>query len=321
MALTAPRTVAGQVAEHLKAEILAGERAPGSRLPQVEIARALGVSPNDPRLRANLSIGQEPLSLPGDERAFAGEIKAWKPTVVLIDNLTRVMVGDQNAIKDAKRFSDPWCKLGSDAGAAVGFLHHTSKVGAIRPDQRNTGDPFELIRGSGDLVASARHLVLMRPLESPDDDKLADVRMRGNLDLTREDFVFGFRRERLMERWSARLDFRGDGETIRDDLADKRREKAAARKAARSGGGAADAGNSADERVYATIVRLCSEGARDLSTKEQVTSLSGVRKAEVRPALDRLMHAQRIRADVVRRFEGSGMRSRTVFVPTNEGAS
>src|SRR4051794_10099231 len=44
VALSAPRTVAGQVAEHIKAEILAGERAPGSRLPQVEIARALGVS-------------------------------------------------------------------------------------------------------------------------------------------------------------------------------------------------------------------------------------------------------------------------------------
>src|SRR4051794_30816506 len=44
VALTAPRTVAGQVAEHLKAEILAGTRAPGTRLPQVEIAKALGVS-------------------------------------------------------------------------------------------------------------------------------------------------------------------------------------------------------------------------------------------------------------------------------------
>src|SRR3954447_20061265 len=44
VALTAPRTVAGQVAEHLKAEILAGERAAGTRLPQVEIARRLGVS-------------------------------------------------------------------------------------------------------------------------------------------------------------------------------------------------------------------------------------------------------------------------------------
>ncbi|MDA0170554.1 GntR family transcriptional regulator [Solirubrobacter taibaiensis] len=44
MALTAPRTVAGQVAEHLKADILAGRRAPGDKLRQVEIARALGVS-------------------------------------------------------------------------------------------------------------------------------------------------------------------------------------------------------------------------------------------------------------------------------------
>lgn len=44
MTLTAPRTVAGQVAEYLKAEILAGRRAPGEKLRQVEIARALGVS-------------------------------------------------------------------------------------------------------------------------------------------------------------------------------------------------------------------------------------------------------------------------------------
>jgi DNA-binding GntR family transcriptional regulator len=44
VALTAPRTVAGHVAEQLKAQILAGERAPGEKLRQVEIARALGVS-------------------------------------------------------------------------------------------------------------------------------------------------------------------------------------------------------------------------------------------------------------------------------------
>jgi DNA-binding GntR family transcriptional regulator len=44
MSLTAPRTIAGQVAEQLKAEILAGEREAGSRLRQVEIAQRLGVS-------------------------------------------------------------------------------------------------------------------------------------------------------------------------------------------------------------------------------------------------------------------------------------
>lgn len=42
--ITGPRTVAGLVAESLRAEIVAGKRVPGSRLPQVEIARRLGVS-------------------------------------------------------------------------------------------------------------------------------------------------------------------------------------------------------------------------------------------------------------------------------------
>lgn len=44
MTVTAPRTVAGHVAERLRAEIVAGEREPGSKLRQVEIARRYGVS-------------------------------------------------------------------------------------------------------------------------------------------------------------------------------------------------------------------------------------------------------------------------------------
>jgi DNA-binding GntR family transcriptional regulator len=44
MTLTAPRTIAGQVAERLKAEILAGERPAGTKLRQVEIAQNYGVS-------------------------------------------------------------------------------------------------------------------------------------------------------------------------------------------------------------------------------------------------------------------------------------
>jgi DNA-binding GntR family transcriptional regulator len=42
--ITTPRTIAGLVAERLRAEIVAGERSPGSRLRQVEIARRFGVS-------------------------------------------------------------------------------------------------------------------------------------------------------------------------------------------------------------------------------------------------------------------------------------
>jgi DNA-binding GntR family transcriptional regulator len=44
MTLAAPPTVALQVAERLRAEIVAGERPAGSRLRQVEIARRYGVS-------------------------------------------------------------------------------------------------------------------------------------------------------------------------------------------------------------------------------------------------------------------------------------
>jgi len=292
-----------------------------------ELARARGVTPNDPRLRANLRISREPLSLPGDERALAAELKAWKPDVVLTDNLTRVMVGDQNAIKDAKRFCDVWSKLCTDVGAAFTFLHHTSKVGPIKPEQRGQGDPFELVRGSGDFVGTARHIVLMRPLESPDAMKISDVRMRGNLDLRREDFVLGFDRAAQNlpagPKWVASLGFRGELEAVQDEIAAKKREKQAARKAGRGANSTlgADGANTADERIYAAIVRLCATGARELCTYEQITQSCGVRKAEVRPALDRLVHAGRVRAEVVKRNEGGGVRKRTVFVPTNESSS
>src|ERR1700755_1265283 len=44
MTVASPRTIAGQVAARLRAEIVAGERAPGSKLRQVEIAKRYGVS-------------------------------------------------------------------------------------------------------------------------------------------------------------------------------------------------------------------------------------------------------------------------------------
>ncbi len=286
-----------------------------------ELTRRKGLTPNDATLRAHLSVGREPLSLPGDERAFAAELKAWKPDLVLIDNLTRVMAGDQNAIKDAKRFGDMWCKLCSDVGAAVVFLHHTNKIGPVALGNRSEGDPFELIRGSGDLVASARHLVLMRPLESPDAAKLSDVRMRGNLDLRREDLVLEFDRAQVADRWQARLSHRGEGEAVRDELAARRREKQADRKAGRVSTRDGEGANSVEERVYAKLVALVAGGARDLCTLEQLRNSCGVRQQEVRPALDRLIHAGRVRADAIKRFEGASWRTRAIFVPAEGGGS
>jgi hypothetical protein len=285
-----------------------------------ELSRRHGLNPNDKTLQAHLSVSREPLALPGDERALAAELKRWKPQLVLIDNLTRVMAGDQNAIKDAKKFSDLWCRLCTDVGAAIVFLHHTNKVGPIRPDQRNVGDPFELIRGSGDLVASARHLVLMRPLESPDDDKLADVRMRGNLDLVREDFVFSFARQREKERWVARLGFRGDGEVVRDEIEDRRKAKAAERKAAKVVERGMGAANTTEERLYAKIAEMDAGGARDLCTLEYLKQSCGIRRQEVPLVLDRLLFLKRIRTEAVKRFEGTSWRSRAIFVPVKAWA-
>jgi hypothetical protein len=283
-----------------------------------QLARAQGISPNDPALRAHLSVSREPLSLPGDERAFAAELKAWQPDLVQIDNLTRVMVGDQNAIKDAKRFSDVWCKLCSDVGAAVQFLHHTSKVGPVRLAQRNEGDPFELVRGSSDLVASARHIVLTRPIDGElgDGAKLSDVRMRGNLDVGRDDFVMGFVREQRGDRWVAALSDRGAGEVVHDELAAKRREKASASKAERRGTGE----SGVDERVFRAIVSMNAEGARELCTIAQLQERAGVAAKSVGPAIERLAHANRVRGVEVVRKENGRRQRRTIWEPIAPGS-
>jgi DNA-binding GntR family transcriptional regulator len=105
VALTAPRTVAGQVAEHLKAEILAGTRAPGSRLPQVEIAKALGVS-TTPVREALAALQREGLVRLHPQRGAV----VFLPSV---DDLQehyeiRAALEALAAAKTAERFQDAW---------------------------------------------------------------------------------------------------------------------------------------------------------------------------------------------------------------------
>jgi hypothetical protein len=161
----------------------------------------------------------------------------------------------------------------------------------------------------------------MRPLESPDAAKLSDVRMRGNLDLRREDFVLGFERTQIVNRWTAKLSHRGETEAVHDEIAAKRREKQAERKATRGANRDGDSANSVDERIYAKLIELHGAGAGDLCTLEQLKTSCNVRRQEVRPALDRLIHAGRVRADSVRRHEGGSWRTRAIFVPIQGGGS
>lgn len=206
-----------------------------------ELARGHGIRPNeDPMLAAHLSITRAPLRLPdrNDAREFAAELKRWRPDLVLIDNLTRVMVGDQNAIKDVAAFTKVWGQLCTHVGAAIVFLHHTGKAGPVVPG-RDSRDPFELVRGSGDLVAAARNVIVMRPMR-PDDDAgradgplMAELRIRGNLDLRREALVVGFERSQGADgRWTTRLRDMGDATAVRAEIATKRKEAGAAKRKA-----------------------------------------------------------------------------------------
>jgi hypothetical protein len=171
-----------------------------------ELARGRGWNPND--LKETLVVAQdEPLSLPGDEKRFALELKAWGAEVVIVDNLTRAMIGDPNSTKDAKRFSQIWMQVGTYVGASVGFLHHTAKPPQDGKDQRA---PHDRMRGSGDFRAMARHALVSEPL-SVKGQKLSVVSGSGNLDLRRELFVLGFERTQRMDgRWEAVCVDKGD---------------------------------------------------------------------------------------------------------------
>ena len=105
MTLTAPRTIAGQVAERLKAEILAGERPAGTKLRQVEIARSYGVS-TTPVREALATLQREGLVRTHPQRGAV----VFLPTV---DDLRhhyeiRAALEALAAAKAAERFEAAW---------------------------------------------------------------------------------------------------------------------------------------------------------------------------------------------------------------------
>lgn len=194
-----------------------------------ELTRPRGITPHHAAIVENLRISRESLRLPDarDQRRFVDEIKAFGADFVLIDNLTRVMVGDANSTRDAAAFTQAWTLVGDETGASVGFLHHTRKP---MGDQKAI-DPFETLRGSGDFGATARNVIITTPLRS-ETEKLSEVRMRGNLDLRREGFTLAFERVRLLDRWHARLVDRGEIDQVREEVKGAAKEAKEARKKA-----------------------------------------------------------------------------------------
>lgn len=193
-----------------------------------ELARGYGLSLADPLLAAHLSISRETLRLPGDERALLAELRRWRPALVIADCLTRVMAGDQNAIRDVAPFTTLWQRMCSDSGASITFLHHTGKS-----DETRRRDPFESIRGSGDLYGATRNAIVSTPIGTGD-NPVSEIRMRGNLSLARPRFALGFERASDADgRWSARMIDRGDPDLLRasETAAGRDRRESESRKA------------------------------------------------------------------------------------------
>lgn len=185
-----------------------------------QVLRGLGLQPNDPRIRENMRISYTRLRLPTDCEEFADELSEdWKPDVVMIDSLSRVMVGSQNNIADTTPFTSAWDTIGVASGAAIGFLHHTNKgwEGAI--------PSLEDVRGSGDLVAFPRHVVMMKPSGEQNE---AIVAMVGNLEVTREPFLLRFIKAPGADgRICVQHEDRGDFERARKRAESKERKAAA----------------------------------------------------------------------------------------------
>jgi hypothetical protein len=203
-----------------------------------ELCRARNITPHHQLLQKFLKISRAPLQLPDakEMRRLITELKQTRPALVVIDNLTRVLVGDPNSTRDAAAFARAWTTICDEAGTSVMFLHHTRKAGS--GDQKDV-DPFETLRGSSDFGACARNIIVTSPIRT-ETELLAEVRMRGNLDLRRSGFVMGFERTQLLDRWRAKLSDRGEIDSVKQDvraqqrdLKDKKKREAAVAETAR----------------------------------------------------------------------------------------
>jgi DNA-binding GntR family transcriptional regulator len=107
MTLAAPPTVALQVAERLRAEIVAGERPAGSRLRQVEIARRYGVS-TTPVREALAALQREGLVRLHPQRGavvFVPDVDDLREHYEI-----RAALEALAAAKAAERFEPPWAE-------------------------------------------------------------------------------------------------------------------------------------------------------------------------------------------------------------------
>lgn len=153
------------------------------------LLRGIGATRSD--LRDNLTIEKKPLRLPRDTDEFIRAMATYRPDVIIVDSLTRVMEGDQNSIGDASAFTSAWQRIRSETGASVAFLHHLNKKGSD-------------VRGSGELMAAPRHILKLKKQSK----NVSSVAIEGNMDGECNLFQLAYNEVREGEHVAVRLDAR-----------------------------------------------------------------------------------------------------------------
>ena len=105
-------------------------------------------------------LGQAGDLLDGDKTVADIERVAQGARLVVIDTLSRWHTGEENERRDAARLMRALERIAKNTGAAIIFLHHTSKAAAMNGD----GDKQQSSRGSSVFVDEARWVAFLQTM-------------------------------------------------------------------------------------------------------------------------------------------------------------
>ncbi|MFH1770021.1 MAG: AAA family ATPase [archaeon] len=92
---------------------------------------------------------------------FVSIIEIHRPKVVIIDSLTRFMIGNEDRVEEVRRIFDNIKPLMEKFSCSFIFLHHAKKGS-------KGVDPLDVIRGSGDFTGMADNVFRIRKENSED---------------------------------------------------------------------------------------------------------------------------------------------------------
>jgi len=137
------------------------------------LARGLGLDPRDLSGTLTIADRSDPFHFDREKEMdrMVSTIEATQPSVILMDSLSRVHLGDENSKRDMNVVTDAWLTLAAKYNVAITTIHHPVKL------VQGKG-LIEQLRGSGDIGAAARHVVGVT--KDGKDDNVLSVRTEGN---------------------------------------------------------------------------------------------------------------------------------------------